>query len=178
MEFAPLDELYLKWLYTQVANARLKNPSRTFWNVMRQMYTTEFIWTVGNDDNRIGDAKELRYEFLDANPHVSPDENWMDEGASWLEVLIALSRRLSFADERASSAQWFWQMLGNVGIDFPDSEYLKDAPVTVALKLQMLNDRTYDSHGNGGLFPLERTDVDQRKVELWYQMQYYLIERS
>lgn len=178
MEFAPLDELYLQWLYTQVANARLKNPARTYWNVFRQLYRTEFVWIVGNDDNRIEDAKELRYEFLEANPHISPDANWMDEGAAILEVLIALSRRLSFAAERASSAQWFWELLRNVEVDYPDSEYVMDVPTDVAYKLNVLNSRTYASNGKGGLFPLERTDTDQRQVEIWYQMQYYLIERG
>lgn len=178
MEFAPLDELYLQWLYSQVANARLKNPARTFWGLMKQLYSSPFVYFVGNDDNRSIDGKELRYEFLDAMPDCNPDSNWLHEDASWLEVLTALSRRLSFADERASSAEWFWRLLANAGIDYPDSEYIKDAPLRVAEKLDMLNNRTYDINGNGGLFPLERTDVDQRQVELWYQMQYYLIERS
>lgn len=178
MEFAPLDELYLRWLYSQVANARLKNPSRTYWNIFRVLYTTEFMLVVRNDENRIDDAKEVRYEFLEMNPHLQPDPNWLDEGASILEVLIALSGRLAFASERASQAEWFWELLRNIEIDYPDSEYVKDTPLSVAQRLHVLNTRTYESNGKGGLFPLERTDVDQRSVEIWYQMQYYVIERS
>lgn len=178
MEFAPLDELYFQWLYAQVANTRLKNPARTYWCVTRQLYTTEFRWFVPNDDNRIGDAQELRYEFLERHEELEPDRNWMEEGASFLEMLIALSRRLAFADERGTSVTWFWTLLSNVQIDLTDSEYVGSAGDRVSEALDMLNNRTYAYDGKGGLFPLERADVDQRNVEIWYQMQYYLIERS
>lgn len=178
MEFAPLDELYLRWLYVQVASARLKNPTRTYWKLLRQFYSTEFRWYVPNDDNRVEDALELRFEFLEMTPEADPDQNWLEEAASFLEMLVALSRRLSFADERASSQAWFWQLLENVQAVYPDSEYVGDAPLTVAHILETLNNRTYGSDGKGGLFPLERTNMDQRKVELWSQMQSYLLERS
>ena len=37
--------------------------------------------------------------------------------------------------------------------------------------------RTYDSNGYGGLFPLRNPREDQRKVELWYQLNAYLLEQ-
>jgi hypothetical protein len=37
--------------------------------------------------------------------------------------------------------------------------------------------REYDPDGRGGLFPLDGTHANQREVELWYQMQAYIIER-
>jgi hypothetical protein len=41
-----------------------------------------------------------------------------------------------------------------------------------------LNRREYDSDGgNGGLFPLNEPNEDQRDVEVWYQMMAYLQER-
>lgn len=60
----PLDEQYLKWLYRQVASSKYRNPARTYWSLLRQLYTTEFVWTVPNDDNRVEDGRDLRYEFL------------------------------------------------------------------------------------------------------------------
>lgn len=180
MSTEPLDELYFQWLYAQVANTRHKNPTRTHWALAKQLYTTEFFGHLPNDDNRVYEGIELRSEFLEMNPGYTPDLVWMQEGSSFLEMLIALSRRLSFADERASSAEWFWRLMSNLNIhDIPDSNY--DHPgvrEVVGRILQMVNDRTYDYNGRGGLFPLRETDIDQRHVELWYQMQYYLIERS
>jgi hypothetical protein len=183
MNLEPLDELYFQWLYTQVASSRLKNPARTHWSLTKQLHTTEFFGNLPNDENRVYEGKELRLEFLEMNPAVVPDTIWLEEGVSFLEMLIALSRRLSFADERASSAEWFWRLLNNVDLkDITDSEYASRPPAVIHgyinEVLQTLNDRKYDYNGRGGLFPLRETDVDQRHVELWYQMQYYLIERS
>lgn len=181
MSNEPLDESYFQWLYSQVASLRFKNPARTHWSLARQLYTTEFIGYLPNDDNRVYDGMELRVEFLSEHPDApQPDPVWLEEGSSFFEMLIALSRRLSFADEKASSAEWFWRLMSNVNLhDVYDSVY--DQPgirETIGKILQMLNDRTYDFNGRGGLFPLRDTDIDQRHVEIWYQMQYYLIERS
>lgn len=173
----PLDELYFRWLYVQVASARLKNPSRTYWCVLKHLYTNEFVWFVPNDDNRVEDGKELRFEFLEMHPDESPDHIWLEEGSSFLEMLIALSRRLSFASEGASSMEWFWQLMSNLDLVITDSEYDQQI-FEIDEAIKMLNERTYAFDGKGGLFPLEDTDIDQRHVEIWYQMNYYLIERS
>lgn len=37
-------------------------------------------------------------------------------------------------------------------------------------------DRAYKKNGEGGLFPLRRTRVDQRNVPIWDQMGEYLVE--
>lgn len=92
-----------------------------------------------------------------------------------LEMLIALSRRLSFVGGGAS-LEWFWHMLHNIGLDIYndlawDGEFVDKA-------MRQINERTYDENGNGGLFPLKETDIDQRKVELWYQMNSYCLERG
>lgn len=183
MSLEPLDELYFQWLYAQVASLRLKNPTRTHWCLTKQLHTTEFFGYLPNDDNRVYDGKELRLEFLENNPDQHPERVWLEEGASFLEMMIALSRRLSFADERASSAEWFWRLISNLNLhDLPDSEWTSEpargVSLAVAEVLQTLNDRTYEYNGRGGLFPLKYTDIDQRHVEIWYQMNYYLIERS
>lgn len=180
MNIEPLDELYFQWLYAQVASIRLKNPTRTHWSLAKQLYTTEFFGELPNDENRVYEGKELRLEFLELNPTVSPDSVWLEEGASFLEMLIALSRRLSFADERASAVEWFWRLMNNLNLgNLSDANYDSPGiPEAVNHVLQTLNNRSYDYNGRGGLFPLRETDIDQRHVEIWYQMQYYLIERS
>jgi hypothetical protein len=38
--------------------------------------------------------------------------------------------------------------------------------------------RTYNFNGRGGIFPLRRPRQDQRDVELWYQLNAYIIERA
>lgn len=181
MTMEPLEETYFKWLAVQVVNTRLKNPSLTNWHVLRQLFGTEFVWRIHNDDNRVADGKELRSEFFEAHPDLKPEAIWFDQGCSFLEMLIALSRRLTFQTEGASPSEWFWHLMNNAGLNITDQAYEAGRmQMYVDQVLQMINMRTYDRNGRGGLFPLNGTGAyeDQTKVELWYQMNYYLLERS
>lgn len=174
----PLDEQYLKWLYRQVASVRLKNPARTYWSLLRHLYTKEYVWLVPNDDNRVEDGRDLRYEFIEDN-EAHPDSNWLGIGCSILEMLIGLSRRLAFEAE-GEPAGWFWQLLDNLGLkDYSDARFNSSDELHNEIDdiLDRVIWRTYDSDGRGGLFPLNGACDDQREVELWYQMSHYLFER-
>ena len=156
---------------------RQRNPRRTYWDLLRTLHIKEFTWFVPNDDNRVVDGLDLRYEFL-ADMQESPSvwENWLLQPCSMLEMLIALSRRLAFNGGGESMGR-FWEMMDNIGLrGFNDASH--GSPQEVDHILQRVIDRTYDQNGNGGLFPLRETNLDQRQVELWYQMNSYLIERG
>lgn len=175
---APLDELYFKWLYSQVSSARAKNPSKTYWFLMRQLFRKEFVWFVPNDDNRVEDGRDLRYLFLEELEVESPDPMWMDLGCSMLEMMIALSNRLSFEAER-SPKDWFWELMGNLRLaEFNDISYTKgdDYEELVDCILDNVIWRTYEADGTGGLFPLKDPREDQRNIEIWYQLSAYLLE--
>jgi hypothetical protein len=179
MNNEPLDERYFEWLAVQVVNIRLKSRVQTNWHVLRKLFTTEFVWRIRNDDNRVGDGKELRGEFLESNPDIQATYEWMNEGCSFLEMLIALSRRLAFLAEGASSTQWFWHLLDNVGLHVSDLIFeARNMDTHADRVLSMINTRTYNQNGEGGLFPLHDAEVDQTTVEIWYQMNYYLLERN
>jgi hypothetical protein len=172
---APLDELYFRWLYGQVANSSVDIPSRTYWRLLKLLYTKEFVWFVPNDDNRIEDGKDLRYEFADQERLEIVDRGWLHLGCSFLELLIALSRRLSFEAE-GEPRDWFWHMLENIGLHIYNDQ--------AALPFQDIDEildqviwRTYKHNGVGGLFPLEGPCQDQRHIELWYQLSAYILER-
>lgn len=172
---ANLDELYFEWLYGQISSVKLKNPSRTYWNLFRILFKKEFIWWVPNDDNRVEDGKDLRYEFLeDAKESATVD--WLDLGCSMLELFIGLSRRLAF-ETNAEPAEWFWELLENLDLrQYNDRVIIPCDEVEAALDKVIW--RTYKRNGSGGLFPLKRARQDQREVELWYQLGEYILERS
>lgn len=176
----PLDELYLKWLYRQVASVKLRNPARTYWSLIRHLYTREFLWSVPNDDNRVEDGRALRDEFS-TELEITPDPEWMELNCSILEMLIGLARRLSFESEGEPDV-WFWHMLENLSLrDYSDAVYNKRndrARPSVDLVINRLIDRQYYPDGRGGLFPLAYPPEDQRDVEIWYQMSHYLLERT
>ena len=170
-----LEEEYFTWLYSQIGSTKLRNPSRTHWNLARQLFTKEFLWYVPNDDNRVEDGRDLRYEFLQENNMEEPTPEWLGLGCSMLEMLIGLSRRLSFEAD-GEPREWFWQLLENLDIaHFNDREFNESVYNQIDEVLNRVIWRTYESNGVGGLFPLPEADTDQTKVEIWYQLSAYLI---
>ena len=173
---APLDEQYLTWLYSQVGSVKLRNSSRTHWSLLKQLYKKEFVWFIPNDDNRVADGRELRYEFVGSDYTGEIDPDWMDLGCSMLEMLMALSRRLAFESDD-NARQWFWHLIEVLDLfQFNDRNYDNLAEEQIDDTLNRVIFRRYSPNGHGGLFPLRRTEQDQRDVEIWYQMCSYLIE--
>ena len=173
---APLDELYLMWLYDQVGDSRVKNPTRTYWRLLKLLFTKEFVWIVPNDDNRIADGKELRYEFVDQAVLEDVDLGWIHLGCSMLELLIGLSRRLAFEAE-GEPRDWFWHLMDNLDLrQYNDKAKFNDRDVEEVLDRVIW--RTYGPDGVGGLFPLKDAEKDQRKIELWYQLSAYVLETA
>jgi hypothetical protein len=169
----PLDDRYLTWLYSQVGDVKVRNKSRTYWDLLRQLYLKEFIWLIPNDDNRVQDGIALRYEWIE-ECDISPDQDWLEDGCSFLEMMIGLSRRLAFEAEGQPST-WFWHLIGNLELQHCTDRPLYDQS-EVDERLDDVIWRTYEPDGRGGLFPMRNSKHDQRDVELWYQMNEYLLD--
>lgn len=135
------------------------------------MHEKQFTWTVPHDDNRVADARQLRHEFSGAD-RMDP------EVVSVLEVVVALSRRLSFDDDGPAD-KWAWELIRNLGLHrrrFLDPLSTRQIN-EISDILDCLIWRRYEPSGLGGFFPLAHADRDQRKVEVWYQMAAYLEEQ-
>jgi len=173
MPAGTLDDQYMSWCYGQVADAKIRKGSKTYWKLLRQMYTTEFQYFVPNDENRAEDGKELRVEWAHEKGIV-PDEEWLHLPCSFLEMLIALARRMAFQAEETPEF-WFWHLIKNLDFEgYHDrSNYSRNF---VQRRMRVVNERMYDWMGNGGLFPLRNPSKDQRQVELWYQMCEYILQ--
>ena len=171
-----LDDQYLTWLYSQTGSVRLRNKARTHWSLLRQLYSKEFVWLVPNDDNRVEDGRDLRYEFLHETGHTRADRSWLSMGCSFLEMLVALSRRLAFEDD-GDPKVWFWHLMDNLELrQYTDRDYDDVAAELVDEVLDRVIWRRYAENGKGGLFPLRHPKEDQRKIEIWYQLSGYMIE--
>lgn len=171
---ALLDEQYLTWLYNQVGSVKATPPVQSYWNLIRHLYKREYVWFIANDDNRVGDGLDLRHEFVH-NTGIEPDEAWMHLGCSVLEMLIALSRRLSFT-AGGEPREWFWRLLNNLGVGGWNDVVYKADELEEILDTFIFRSYTFDGHG--GLFPLGMAEHDQRQVEVWYQMHEYLYEHG
>lgn len=171
----PLDEMYIDWLYSQVARVNARNPARTYWSLCGQLFHRPFSYFVQNDENRAQDGIDLRLEFLDHAGLDNDDPLWMELDCSILEMLIALARRVSFETSMPVD-WWFGHFLDNLKLKgFTDDNY-NDREVDEIL-FDFIN-RNYSYDGFGGLFPLSEAKEDQTQVEIWYQMQAYLIENG
>lgn len=173
-----LEDAYFTWLYSQVASVRDRVKARTYWNLLRLLHDIEFVWLIPNDDNRVEEGKCLREEFIN-DGHYEADEAWMNEGCSFFEMLIAFSVKISILTE-GEARSWFWHLIQNLALEHRTDAY-SFAPrhgEEVTEVVDRVIWRTYDYNGHGGLFPLLKPSEDQRKVELWYQVQAYLLERE
>jgi len=179
MDAAPLDELYLQWLYGQVALVDEQDETLTYWTLFRQMFITKFLCLVPRDENRLEDGKALRFAFL-RDQGINPrdvDPGWIDIECSFLELVVGLANRLAF-EAGGSVPYWFWKLMENVDLrGYHDAHRFYSEDVVEGI-LYSIMFRQYNRHGEGGFFPLKGPCEDQRGVELWYQLSAYVLEQT
>lgn len=143
-----------------------------------QLFDTDFTWIIAMDENRALDGLNLRYEYH----HVyggEIDREIEEKAVSVLEVLIALAinweHEITY-DGRIGdrSAVWFWWMLRNLGLtEQPDWAY---DPDFVGDTVEIWLSRQFSKTGDGSPFPVKTGGRDQRKVEIWFQLQQFVLE--
>lgn len=174
----PVDDRYFEWLYSQIGSVRNRNPARSYWDLCRRLHSTEFVWLISNDDNRVEEGKELRLDFIDEQGSDGVDPMWMDLGCSVFEMLVALAHRATFV-VTLEPGEWFGIFIKNLRFDkYTDANYTQTIDKRVLARTEDFIYRNYRVSGSGGLFPLKKPSTDQTKVELWYQLNAYVIENS
>jgi hypothetical protein len=167
-----IDVQYYEWLISHIK----VGPQKEYYELFELLHNTEFTWFIPNDDNRIGDGEQLRNHFMRSvhDRRYTPGDLKL-EWISVLEVIIALSRRLEFI-AGGDAPSWAWRLIKNLGLNkMPDPLSVRKTE-KIKATLEDLIWRQYEPTGHGGFFPLKRTINDQTKVEIWYQMQEYVME--
>lgn len=171
--------LYFEWLFEMVCGSRF-SADISFRKLLTHLHNTEFKYLITNDENRAREGENLRHRFaLTQMPDV-PEYELLDILAgpcSVLEMMVALA---IYAEEHVMSdplignrtGQWFWNMVVNLGLgDQMDTRfnrrYVEDT-------IQRFLDRKYEPNGQGGLFMIRNCNRDLRKVEIFYQLCWYL----
>ena len=166
---------YFLWL-SELIDLNGQYDAGGYFYLVRMLYNKEFYWTIEHDENRSDDGKELRRQFAEENG--VDDISAIDGPCTVLEMMIGLAMRMNsevdVMDSKEKVAEYFWLFVKNLGLegctdDAFDVEFVNE-------RVRILVDREYLFDGSGGLFPLKHCDRDQRGVELWYQLQNYLIE--
>lgn len=143
--------------------------------LLKRLYYIDFYSIIPNDNNRAEDGKKLRDIFEDREgitPSFSPEKT-----CTVLELLIGIAYRMEDAlfgnHFEKSMSECFWILIDNIGLsEANDRNYCQEAVDGI---IQMFIDRTYDRNGVGGIFPMNESPQDQRKVEIWYQMNSWLM---
>lgn len=167
-----LDREYQLWLYSEVENRKgLTSSNHSY--LIDAMHSSEFYWDVPMDSNREADGRALRRDFmLDQGVSHAPRE-WLEYGASFLEVTVALAGRMAIMTDEPAGL-WFWKIMDNCGLYVYNNDDFD--PVDVEDIIYNVINRKYDEDGIGGFFPLEDSHQDQTQVELLYQMYSYINE--
>jgi hypothetical protein len=171
-----LKEDYLSWLEPQLRDEH-GNPDKNYWELLHLMFEKEFGWvdTVPKDENRVVDGRDLRLYFT-REYNLRPSAlDFLGPGSSFLEVLIALSRHMSFV-AGGSAPGWAWHLLSNLELDRMWDPLTGAKRNKVEEILNRVIERTYSPSGQGGFFPLSRPEEDMTRIELWYQMNIYVSE--
>lgn len=169
---------YCEWLAT-IVDPNFKYPALLSY-LFDQEYDYETARLVPNDDNRIGDALNLREEFIKEQLAREPSyliETFRGQYTSVLEVFISLAQRMEDVICLDRFPDWFWEIMDNLGVTYFKGNHLNHRDI---LKLDRIIgtwlNREYCKDGKGGLFPLKEPRENQQKVEIWYQMNAYLLE--
>lgn len=163
---------YFHWLCSHI---QIPDNGRSYEGLLTIMHMREFVWVVGNDENRIEDGRELRTFYLNRR-QIEDHEGVRTDPVSFLEVLIGLSARVAFMVSEKPD-EWAWKLIENLGLHRMSDEELSEENVDkIHDKLDAVIFRTYDVDGSGGFFPLLVPTNDQTQVEIWYQMAAYVEE--
>jgi hypothetical protein len=98
-----------------------------------------------------------------------------------LEVLTAFAVRIDddiMYDGALHASKWFFIMIDNLGMtNFTDDRLGIDWTIDDEEQIvDIWMSRQYGPDGKGTIFPLNCNGVDQRNLEMWYQMQEWFRE--
>jgi hypothetical protein len=143
--------------------------------VLKGLYNIDFGWILDRDQNRAKDGEQLRVIFEDETD--CPCEKYGP--CSVLEMMLALAMRCESQimydpDEGDRVHIWFWEMFHNLGLDELGEDDFDE--LIFSSIIQRLLGREYSKDGRGGLFYIPNCHRDMRKIEIWYQLNFYLQE--
>lgn len=162
---------YFIWLKSQI-DFRKQNYNE----LMERLFTTPFRYVLDRDKNRVEDALMLRRRYRDfMQLSYDPFDNAIP---SVLEVLIALAIRVDkeyLGDPSdPTPGTFFWIMIKNLGLDDLKGYRFSDRFYNNVIDAWL--DRKFMKDGVGSPFPVRVDSRDQRKFEMWDQMNHYIYE--
>lgn len=172
---------YFEWLCDIVCQKRFAN-TISYRKLLAHLHNVPFRWSRTLDADRADWGVDMRYRFAQSR---SLDAGSFDVRAylggpcTVLEMMVALAVRceedmMDDPEYGDRTSQWFWNMVVSLGLGgTTDQVYDYDRVEGV---IQRFLNRDYEPNGKGGLFTLRHAPFDARKVDIWYQLCWYLDE--
>lgn len=174
-----IEQRYFSWLCNLVCDNQFYK-FRDYTKLLKTLYSREFYWKIPLDSNRASDGCELRRRFAYENRFGDDDiADMLRSPCTVLEMMVGLAVRCEdeimhddYIGDRTST--WFWGMIENMGLVQMNDQFYEKYEVND--RITDMLERHYHPSGLGGLFKVYLNKCDMRDVEIWYQMQYYLVE--
>lgn len=175
---------YFEWLKNIVDPFVDRGNHERFFEVLHSM---AYVPILDLDHNREMDGVGLRDIYVRGyGIDCSEIGLVLDSPCSVLEFLVALAQRMDYifsTTDRRYTTELFWEILHNIGLGYQETtdDIFEENPEAfedrVYLAFDRVLNRSYEPDGTGNLFPLKNPEEDQRNVEVWYQMNRYLVEK-
>lgn len=174
-----MDELWNDYLNYLIWIGGLTEIASRYGRLFEILHHIDFKWILDRDENREADGIGLRDDFdLPHSCTMQEDEAFFARYCSVFEMMLALAIKVDdeFIGDPAEEhpEEFFMEMIKNLGLDKFKGERYKKADVIKIVNRWL--DREFDSNGVGSPFPIRRSNQDQRKLEIWDQMNAYLNE--
>ena len=176
---------YFNWIFDQVQPAVKDTEKERMVTLCRLLFGTDFVCEIEEDSIRAKDATDIRKVYAEkTGEEAGKNEREIDRiwksvhgKCSVLELIFSMCVRLddmvNEGEEGAMIPVFFNILADNIGIT--------DEKTDPKVAVERFMKREYNADGTGGgLFPLKKwskkSDRDQRKVSIWYQMNAWLNE--
>lgn len=169
-----LSVLYLHWMERMICREPYTR-GKTWHQLLRCLFSMEFVANHYMDANRGVDGIDLRYRFANTRGTFAvPIEN---EPCTVLEMMVALSLRceehiMNNPEDGDRTGKWFFEMIASLGLDGMDDQHFNRE--TVKRTVSSFLSADYSPDGRGGLFYIPGCPKDLRTMEIWYQLMWYL----
>lgn len=178
-----IETSYFQWL-CEIVHA--DSMEKSYYILCGELFNYPFRVKAKMDINRANDGLGLRLEYCEEVVNdMIPGQQVEGSDCSMLELFIGIAKHMNdelmTEDSSDKTHKYFWEIIKNLELDEFDDERFGEETGACTTQIRdilvNLNERRYKKDGSGGMFPLKCPEKDQRKVEIWYQMQAYINEK-
>lgn len=169
----------LKQQYSEWLRYKAMPYAHSYGNLLQALIDTDFRPSMDRDTNRSADGIYLRTLFaIECNYSVNDVNAIIDDNCSLMEMMLALAIRMEdsiMSDPEIGdrTSHWFASMLYSLNVMQPDENFDIN---WFRQCIYEFNTRQYQPNGFGGLFTIRDPHKDMRTMEIWAQMNQYLVE--